>query len=177
MQTSIEARNYRLISAISENNERIFFNQNPTSPLNARILQHRLIADENSRLIIYTPPSEETRTLYISNRAFSILAELRSGQWVTIKSLKDSKHETRKVIADLRCFGLIIETSPRLKAYRLRGQVNLYPTGINSPASILSFLPSIDESKEIEKAKAQLEIARRFGRINKHFDFLRAMEA
>ncbi len=172
MQNSIDATIYKLKSIIDEIEGRVLVNEQPTSPLNARLLQHKLMADESSRLIVYTPKNAEPRGLYVSNRAFAILSELRNGQWISIKSLKDSKFEVRKPVSELRSMGIIIQTSPKLKAYRLSGVVNLYPMGVNTTKPMTDFLPSLEDCRQIEREKAKSEIARRFSRINKHFELL-----
>lgn len=76
-------------------------------------------------------------------------------------------------MADLRALGLIIETDRKKNAYRLRGEVELYPMGLGlGIPTVCDLLPNLTECLEIEKQKAKAEIAKRISRAKRTADSL-----
>lgn len=71
-------------------------------------------------------------------------------------------------MADVRALGLIIETDRKKNAYRLRGEVELYPIGLGfGIPTVCELLPSLTDCLEIEKQKAKAEIAKRISRAKR----------
>ncbi|MDP2201773.1 MAG: hypothetical protein Q8K07_07125 [Methylicorpusculum sp.] len=148
-------------------------NTGSTSPLAARYLQAKLIGDKSTRKITYTPPNDIKRSILLPQRHFEILAKLAGVQWHAIESLKSIRSETRKPVADMRTLGLIIHTDRKKKAYRLRGEVELYPLGLGlGIPTVCELLPTLTECLEIENQKAKAEIAKRISRAKRTADML-----
>ena len=143
-------------------------NSGSTSPLAARDLQKKLIGDESARKFNYTPPDGIKRSVLVPQRHFELVSRLADGNWHAIESLKSTRSETRKPVADLRALGLIIETDRKNAAYRLRGEVELYPLGLGlGIPTVCDLLPHLTECLEIEKQKAKAEIAKRISRAKR----------
>ncbi len=143
-------------------------NSGSTSPLAARDMQRKLMGDKSARKFNYTPPDDVKRSLLIPQRHFEIIARLADGKWHAIESLKSIRNETRKPVADARALGLIIQTNRKKKAYRLRGEVELYPIGLGlGIPTVCDLLPNLTECLEIEKQKAKAEIAKRISRAKR----------
>ncbi|WP_150050052.1 hypothetical protein [Methylomonas rhizoryzae] len=156
------------IQRIVDGSEAYEANIGPTSPLAARELQKKLTGDKSARKITYTPPDGIKRNLLIPQRHFELIARLGDGNWHAIESLKSIRSETRKPVADMRALGLIIETDRKKNAYRLCGEVELYPLGLGiGIPSVCDLLPSLSECLEIEKLKAKAEIAKRISRAKR----------
>ncbi|WNB76774.1 hypothetical protein [Methylomonas koyamae] len=148
-------------------------NSGSTSPLAARDLQKKLTGDDSARKFNYTPPSDIMRSVLVPQRHFELLSRLADGNWHAIESLKSTRSETRKPVADLRALGLIIETDRKKAAYRLRGEVELYPLGLGlGIPAVCDLLPNLTECLEIEKQKAKAEIAKRISRAKRTADML-----
>jgi hypothetical protein len=138
-----------------------------------RDLQKKLIGDKSARKFNYTPQDGIKRSLLIPQRHFELIARLEDGNWHAIESLKSIRSETRKPVADLRALGLIIETDRKKNAYRLRGEVELYPMGLGlGIPTVCDLLPNLTECLEIEKQKAKAEIAKRISRAKRTADSL-----
>lgn len=156
------------IQRIVDGSEVYEANSGSTSPLAARDLQKKLMGDKSARKITYTPPNEIKRSVIVPQRHFELIARLADGNWHAIESLKSIRCETRKPVADLRALGLIIETDRKKNAYRLRGDVELYPLGLGLDVpTVCDLLPNISECLEIEKRKAKAEIAKRISRAKR----------
>lgn len=164
---SIDLTQYK-IQRIVDSAEIYEANIGTTSPLAARDLQKKLMGDKSARKIFYTPPNDIKRSLLIPQRHFEVIAKLADGNWHAIESLKSIRSETRKPVADARALGLIIETDRKKNAYRLRGEVELYPIGLGfGIPTVCELLPTLTECLEIEKQKAKAEIAKRISRAKR----------
>lgn len=156
------------IQRIVDGTEVYYANSGSTSPLEARDLQRKLTGKKAARKIIYTPPNGIKYSVLLSQRHFEIIAKLSNGQWHQIESFKYIKKETRKPVADARALGLIIHTDQKAKAYRLRGELELYPMGLGvGIPSFYSLLPSLSECKKIEYQKEKAEGVKRKSRIER----------
>lgn len=156
------------IQRIVDGSEVYEANSGSTSPLAARDQQKKLIGDKSARKFNYTPPNDIKRSVLIQQRHFELVSRLADGNWHAIESLKSTRCETRKPVADLRALGLIIETDRKKNAYRLRGEVELYPMGLGlGIPSVCDLLPNLTECLEIEKQKAKAEIAKRISRAKR----------
>jgi hypothetical protein len=156
------------IQRIVDGSEVYEANSGSTSPLAARDLQKKLIGDKSARKFNYTPPNDIQRSVLMPQRHFELIARLADGEWHLIESLKSIRSETRKPVADMRALGLIIETDRKKNAYRLRGEVELYPMGLGlGIPTVCDLLPSLTECLEIEKQKAKAEIANRISRAKR----------
>lgn len=164
---SIDLAIYK-IQKVAEGAEVYEANIGSTSPLTARDLQAKLIGDKSARKITYTPPNDIKRSILLPQRHFEVIARLADGNWHAIESLKSIRSETRKPVADARALGLIIHTDRKEKAYRLLGEVELYPLGLGlGIPTVCDLLPGLTECLEIEKQKAKAEIAKRISRAKR----------
>ncbi len=167
MQDQIDLAPYK-IQRITDSAEVYEVNSGSTSPLTARDLQKKLIGDKSARKITYTPPKDIERSVLLPQRHFEVIARLADGNWHAIESLKSIRSEPRKPVADARALGLIIEPDRKKNAYRLRGDVELYPMGLGiGIPTVCDLLPNLTECLEIEKQKAKAEIAKRISRAKR----------
>lgn len=176
MQNQIDLAQYKL-NKVVDGKETYLVNQGSLSPLAARKHQATMKSNKNSRKIVYTTPEGEIFAVLVSDRAFSLLSEMRDERWHEIKSFKSSEAETRKPVSELRQLGLIIGTKRKPYEYQLFGAIELYPLGLGiGIKSISETLPSLSMCVEIERAKAKAGIAKRMAKINKSVEFLEQVE-
>ncbi|SEG49318.1 hypothetical protein [Marinobacterium lutimaris] len=126
---------------------------------------------------VYQPPAApEGFVVYLSSRECEILTYLRPGHWVLSASLK-GKAETRRPLATLREFGLIIITSYQEggDSYRLLGSITLTPSPSDLTAAIqvVDLLPDRETAASIERQRARSAFAKRLALIEKRASHLR----
>ncbi len=126
---------------------------------------------------VYHPPASTVGfSVYISGRESQILQRLQQGDWVLSACLKGAA-ETRRPLATLREFGLIVVTCHHDggDCYRLLGSIDLKPTPpvLSSAAKVIDLLPDRETAANIERNRARSEFAKRLALIEKRAFHLR----
>jgi hypothetical protein len=130
------------------------------------------------REIVYWPPAGACFRAYIGQREIEILLALESGQWVQTASLKGVA-ETRRPLATLREFGLIIATCHRHGEadgyqYLLLGRVDLAPLPpvVAAAVPLIDRLPDRTNAARMERQRATAAYVKRLALIEKRAAYL-----
>ena len=160
------------------NNARL--NISSTNPLaSAELFSHRQQKPSRFTLVTYAPPgSTQHVTLLLNNKESELLNALSHNEWVPTKILKSTKTDTRKPIATLRQFGIIIATyhnDDLGHCWRLLGNINLLPHSdqIQASAHPSLLLPGRNIAVRIEKERAKKSFSKRLARIDQRALFLK----
>jgi hypothetical protein len=146
------------------------------NPFMARKAQHNLMNSKRFTWALYLPPIGIPFCVRISRRQLEVLSKIQDGCWHQSSHLKSLQSDTRKPISELRQVGFIIVSKGKPSEYQLLGRVELNPSlsdRVNNP-DVLTVLLSIDESEQIEKARAKEREEKAMFNIDKDAELMRA---
>jgi hypothetical protein len=146
------------------------------NPFRARKAQQNLMDSKKFTWALCLPPIGKPFCVRISRRQLEVLSKIQDGRWWHSSQLKSLQSDTRKPISELRQVGFIIVSKGKPSEYQLLGRVELNPSlsdRVNNP-DVLTILLSIDESEQIERARAKDRIAKTMFNINKDAELMRA---
>lgn len=163
-----------LIEALPDNAR---LNITSTNPLSAAERHRKRQQCAGYSLAVYYPPADDAGfQVYLGRREIEILLALESGQWVQTASLKGVA-ETRRPLATLREFGMIIATCHRQgegDCYRLLGRIDLEPLPpvVAAAVQVIDRLPDRHTAARMERQRATAAFAKRLALIEKRAAYL-----
>ena len=146
------------------------------APFRARKAQHDLMKRNRFTWAMYLPLIGKPFCVRISRRQLEVLSKIQDGRWWQSSQLKSLQSDTRKPISELRQVGFIIVSKGKPAEYQLLGSIVLNPSlsdRVNNP-DVLTALPSIDDSAQVEREKAKERIAKTMFNINKDTELMKA---
>jgi hypothetical protein len=163
-----------LIEALPSNAR---LNISSTNPLSAAERHRKRQQCAGYSLAVYYPPADDAGfQVYLSRREIEILLALMPGEWVPTAALKGTA-ETRRPLATLREFGMIIATCHRQgegDCYRLLGRIDLEPLPpvVAAAVQVIDRLPDRTTAARMERQRATAAFAKRLALIEKRSVYL-----